>query len=427
MGEWWTMDAGRRQLYWGKNYVPDAVALLFTDTDLTVSLSATHDDETTESSSKGVFLYRSDVRTIRARLEMQGFTPGRTFDIALAYLDAVRNDPDEPHFYTEQESLYHRTSELLVAVIDWAHGRKPPAKTSVEHHLESVWNDLVECYDDPRFRIALLLHGARANTSIMLDLSGCLMGGYLEPDERPHITARQRLTSRIGSSGSVIVLTEGKSDARLLSRALQLAAPAVAHQFTFMDFDGTSAQGGVDQVERLTRSLAAAGVVNRVVAILDNDTAGNEAKHRLDRLGLPPHFAVRVLPDVALAHSYPTIGPEGTSQANVNGRAVTIEMSFGVDALLAGGNGKLPPVHWGGKVGNTQKYQGRIEYKTQVQSAIQATLDSATVISDLSAETASACAALSQMLLEAAMTSRPLMASEYSPLLLERARAMGVE
>lgn len=69
-------------------------------------------------------------------------------------------------------------------------------------------------------------------------------------------------------------------------------------------------------------------------------------------------------------------------------------------------------------------YQGGIEYKAQVQRAIRSTLDSASVITDLPAETANACRTLSQMLIEAAMTSRPLMASEYSPLLLERSRAV---
>jgi hypothetical protein len=428
MGEWWTMNAGPRQLYWGKNYIPDAVALLFTDADLTVCVSPTRDDETDETYTPEVFKYSSDVRTIRARLELQGFTPGGAFDIALSYINAVRSDPEEDTlsgYYAEQESSFHSTTEMLTAVIDWAYsqGRKPPARKGVELHLETVWRDLVEGYDDPRFAIALLLHGARANTSITVDLSGCLMGGWLEPDERPHITAHRRLTSRIGSSGPVIVVTEGSTDAQLLSRALHLAATAVAHQFTFMDFNSASAPGGVDQVERLTKSLAAAGVVNRVVAILDNDTAGNEGKRRLDRLGLPPHFAVRVLPDVTLARSYPTVGPEGPSKADVNGRAVTIEMSFGRDVLVAGGNGQLPPVRWGGTVGNTRTYQGGIDYKTQVQREIKATLDSATAITDLPTEAATACRALSQMILGAAMTSRPLMASEYSPLLLERARS----
>lgn len=426
MGEWWSMEAGRRQLFWGKNHIPDAVALLFTDADLTVRVSSTRGDEAEEIFVPEVFVYRSDVCNIKARLELQGFTPISAFDIALRYLETVRSDPEERSYYTEQESTYQSTTELLRTLIDWAQsqGREPTARTAVERHLETVWGDLVECYDDPRFIIALLLHGTRANTSITVDLSGCLMGGWLEPDERPHIAAHRRMTSRIGSSGSVIVVTEGSADAHLLSRALQLAARAVAHQFKFMDFNSTSAQGGVDQVERLTKSLAAAGVANRVVAILDNDTAGNQGKSRLDQLGLPPHFAVRVLPDVALARNYPTVGPEGPSHANVNGRAVTIEMSFGTDVLLAGGNGQLPPVRWGGTMGNTQMYQGGIDYKSQIQSAIRATLDSAAVITDLPAATASACKALSQMLLEAATTSRPLITSEYSPLLLERARAM---
>lgn len=420
------MDAGRKRLYWGKNYLPDPVALLFTDADLTVLASPTRNDDTDDSYTPEVFLYRSDVGSVRARLELQGFTSAAAFDIALSYLEGLRADSEEYAAYPQAASTYDSERNLLVALITWAQssGRRTWPPTDTDRHLESVWEDLIECYDDPRFAIALLLHGTRANTSVRVDLSGCLTGGWLEPDERPHVMAASRLSSRTGSSGPIMVLTEGSTDAQFLSRALRLAAPAVAHQFTFLDFASTSSPGGVDQVERLTRSLAAAGIVNRVVAILDNDAVGNESKRRLDRLGLPSHFAVRVLPDVALARRYPTIGPNGAHEADVNGRAVTIEMSFGADPLIAGGNGQLPPVRWGGPVGKQQAYQGAIYYKAQVQSAIRTALDSVNSIADLVPGIAAACIALSRMLVEAASPALPLMASEYSPLLVERERAM---
>ena len=45
MGEFWMLTAGHRTLYAGKNYIPDAVALLFTESELTVKIEPDDDDD----------------------------------------------------------------------------------------------------------------------------------------------------------------------------------------------------------------------------------------------------------------------------------------------------------------------------------------------------------------------------------------------
>lgn len=421
MGEHWDLRTKQRQLYWGKNYVPDQVALLFTDSDLEVQIASDSgaNEEIDDTSTRDVFVYRSTVGTLRARLRLQGFDVERAFAMGVAYLNAEQNDDEYRPHWMSGAPTYGSLQELLQAAIRWASRQDLPSSLvgPTNDDLRTVWQDVTEAFDDPRFAIALQLRGLRGNTSVALDLSWLLMGGWLAPSDRPHAAARARLTSRVNSAGSIIVVTEGRSDAKLLSLALHLAAPGVATQFTFLDFEAARTPGGTDHVVRLMTSLAAAGVVNRVVAVLDNDAAGNHALQQLRRVPLPQHFFVTVLPQLPHARRYPTVGPDGPSNSDVNGRAVAVEMLFGPAILSTGGNGALPPVRWSAPIGKPPVYQGALEYKGPVQAAIIAALEDAGSLTDLHPEIAQGCQLVAKMLLAGSDTIEPPMSTEFSPLI----------
>jgi hypothetical protein len=428
VGSYWSLRAGRRTLAWGKNYAPDPLALLFTGQELELQLSGLDEDNVDEdfdwsSVPRDQFIYRSRVLDIRDRLTLQGFSPDAVYQVAFDYLDKVLADSDAPTPYSTEDAraAYGDTETFMSAIVQraWQSESLPPT-TSSRELLDSAFNDLRECFDDPRFAVALLIRGVRSNVAVNFDLSDCLMSGYLVASERPHLTARARLDGGVGSSGSIIVVTEGSSDAKLLEHSLRLARPGVAHMFEFMNFAATSAAGGVEQAVKLTRSMAAARVLNRVICVLDNDGAGRDGVATLERSNLPPHFSVRVLPDVAVARSYPVETPSGTSLTNVNGRAVSIEMLFGEELLRAGARGELPAVTWSWPVDGTEPIQGSIGYKRGVQRAIQRELSPAHSLADLNAGAAKGCSLVAAMLLEAAMTARPLFSTERSPLLKSR-------
>jgi hypothetical protein len=79
----------------------------------------------------------------------------------------------------------------------------------------------------------------------------------------------------------------------------------------------------LDTARRLfdeSMSFAAAGILNRTIA---------------------------QLPDLPMLRSYPTIGPTGPADMDVNGIAASIELYLGVDALRDD-QGCLPAVQWTG-------------------------------------------------------------------------------
>ena len=104
--------------------------------------------------------------------------------------------------------------------------------------------------------------------------------------------------------------------------------------------------------------MVGAGVMNRIVAVLDNDTAGRVAAHQLGQLRIPDRVAVVTLPDVDYAVNYPVLGPDGTGTANINGLAVSIEFMLGAEVLQCPGG--YFPVRWHSYIDSAEAYQGRL-------------------------------------------------------------------
>lgn len=179
----------------------------------------------------------------------------------------------------------------------------------------------------------------------------------------------------MASSGSIIVITEGKYDSRVLGRALRLVRPDIASYFTFWDLEETKAAGGTDRVVANLRSFAAAGVMNRVVALVDNDAAGLATLKTLANPVLPKTYVARNLPDLDYARAYPTRGPSGPSLDDINGRACSVEFYFGLDCLI-GPDGNPVPIQWTSLNKSVNTWQGELQNKRYVEERIGALRES---------------------------------------------------
>jgi hypothetical protein len=116
----------------------------------------------------------------------------------------------------------------------------------------------------------------------------------------------------------------------------------------------------------LLRGLAGAGVSNRVVAVFDNDAAGTVQCLRAKALPLPQNFRVIQLPHLVWAERYPTLGPTGLVEADINGLACSIELYLGATALSDEKDG-LMPIQWTGFERSLSRYQGELLEKRIVQ------------------------------------------------------------
>lgn len=170
----------------------------------------------------------------------------------------------------------------------------------------------------------------------------------------------------------LVVLTEGKSDASILSRALEILYPHLTDVVKFMDYN-LRPESNAGALVGLVKSFAAAGIAIRIVAVFDNDCAAPEALRQLTKNNLPRNIRVIQYPDIPLGKSYPTLDPALTPPggaeivfADVNGRAGSIELYLGRDVLCIDGC-NLTPVQWRHYNHKLDKRHGKITQKRRLQ------------------------------------------------------------
>ena len=217
---------------------------------------------------------------------------------------------------------------------------------------------------DVRFFLRMALSLMPAEAEVVQDISELVSGGWYTSTQPVCDEAIHTLVERYPENAPRIILTEGSSDADILNKALSVIFPHMSGYYTFFDFHGSKAGGGASQLVSVVKAFAAAGIANRVIAVLDNDTAGREALRALKDVVLPDNIAIIHYPLREWMKSYPTLGPSGNVLLDVNGTAASIELYLGCDVLNQGGH--LCPVQWAGYSQSLKSYQGELLDKTGI-------------------------------------------------------------
>ena len=129
-----------------------------------------------------------------------------------------------------------------------------------------------------------------------------------------------------------MIATEGSSDAHILKHAFSLLRPKIADFFRFIDMSDGYQFTGAGNLVKFASGLAKIDVHNQIVFLLDNDSEGLDASHRINELSLPTNMRASLLPDLEKLCSVPARGPDGVKLANINGRAAAIECYLDLEA-----------------------------------------------------------------------------------------------
>lgn len=207
------------------------------------------------------------------------------------------------------------------------------------------------------FRV--ILEAFSEEESIVLDYTNLYLGGWCGeyPEESDYKVAK------------TVVLTEGSTDARIISDAIKVLYPDMSKYYSFIDFSAYDVQGSTNYLTHYLKAFVAAGIENRIIALYDNDSAGLAEIKNLERHSFPDNVRIMHLPDLDFCKEYPTIGPSGENRENINGRACSIEMYLGKDILCE--SGKFIPIRWKSYVDKVGDYQGEIVSKTDVLRAFE--------------------------------------------------------
>src|ERR1041385_325585 len=216
---------------------------------------------------------------------------------------------------------------------------------------------------DFKFAFRALVATVPGTTRVVLDYSDCVAGNYIWPRY-----------VRAPKAPRFIVMTEGTSDSRILQKALRLRHPGISPYYSFMDFDLVAADGGAPALVRALKTVVAAQLTERFIAVFDNDAAASSHLRALRGMKLPPNIFVMQLPSIPMAANYPVVGPNTRGRANVNGSAGSLELYFGKNILRLGRR-TVVPVRWTSFIEPVGKYQGELANKRAVRLRFERHLD----------------------------------------------------
>jgi hypothetical protein len=380
-------------VYAWRNEVDPAFLFLFTKDDVHYFVGDSDEDD--EYSLSESYQLRATAAILRDRLEVLGVGQ-TTLDKAFNALVKHGHDSLSRHWdmrvsiygdlLPEVELAMKSNVELLerITLTEWAQllvqALKSPQKSesnsskdpaSIEFLLE-LWGEDV----DPRLLLGAALLTCDPEDEIVLDVSDLVDNLRLDHRFDPQQIAAQHFGYSLADGTPPVIITEGSTDAHFIQAAIRICYPHLQSYIKFLDFaDG--AEGSAAAGVRTLKSFAAAGIANRIVLLLDNDTAARDAVRALRGTKLPDHYSVLHYPDIELARSYPTLGPTGLSEMDVNGLAGSIEMYLGRD-VLTGADGKLSPVQWRSYVPGVRAYQGEILDKAGAQKRFREKVKQAT-------------------------------------------------
>jgi len=348
------------------------------------------DEENNEEERFGIYKYITTIGNAIDRLEVMGFSLVRAakelsdgIDITLQVLQEQIDAYGEDKFWLE-ESLATRDILASTTIKDWISAfdyifqhnlefyqtnstERGPLPPLVRYMLDNEETDYLFNFpsDDIRSLIRVFLASRPRDELVYQDVTELIMAGFYGADEPICEISVHKLTRDYPINEKIIVLTEGSSDARILQVALQLLYPHLADYYYFMDFNISNAAGGASSLVATIKAFTGSGIRNRVIGLFDNDTAARDAMRALDKLSIPDNITYFTYPEIELAKTYPTWGPNGLTESNINGLACSVELFLGRDVLT--NDGRLQPVQWKGYNEALAQYQGEVLNKKRLQ------------------------------------------------------------
>jgi hypothetical protein len=381
VGSWASLQVGSHEAFHWKSEVDPTFLFLFTTDDVTYTPLEDPDDDVYANPT---LILRASVKVLADRLDALGIA-AEDLDACLQHaieekIEELETLGDEPWGAAKLHAVVDELLEMTFG--EWVERVKAAVLT--RQPSESGWLDyrkltpLMELWEnfDPRWLLRAVLEAFDPAEVVLLDLTDLELGGYLQAyDFDPQIAATVMFSSALLNGTPAVVITEGTTDAEFLQAAIEIRRPHLVNFVRFYDFG--LVPGGAGVALSTVKSLAAAGVNNRVIVLLDNDTAAREALRALRNVQLPSHFVVDHYPPIDLASHYPSVGPTGPHTGDVNGLAGSIELYLGADVLTDPATGALRPVVWGTRIPALSAYQGEVADKGAVQNAFRAKVSAA--------------------------------------------------
>ncbi|NMF58079.1 HEPN/Toprim-associated domain-containing protein [Pseudanabaena yagii] len=328
--------------------------------------------------------YSTSTKVIKDRLELSGYSLEISKKVYEVYLQKALNDYKkrfEPYLdilsAMNVEYWLSMLKEIRVRNIrNKPYDREKNENPFISYMCSHDWYGFpcIGYYGSPDVYICialrLILETCIEDEEFIYDLTDLILGQCFDLDD----DFVDYTSSLVGDKGKIIILTEGKSDTFILSESLELLYPHLSDYFSFMDFDGAKVGGGADSLATMVKSFSGAGVLNRIIAVFDNDTAAHVALKMLRKIRVSNNIKIMSLPEIDILNSYPTLSDNTITLMNVNGLAGGIEAYLG-ENILRNDEGNYIPLHLTGYEESIKKYQGKFMEKDTLQKKFKQQLE----------------------------------------------------
>ena len=182
------------------------------------------------------------------------------------------------------------------------------------------------------------------NFELQWRIADVIEGGWVKPDD---------IVRPLSPEQKILVVTEGSSDSFIIRKTIDSLYSCVADFFDFIDMESNYPFTGVGNLYNFCQGLAKIQILNRVLIVFDNDTAGVEKYKLAQKLKKPKNLHVCILPNCDEFENFDTVGPEGNNKSNINGKAVSVECFLDFKDTS-------PYIRWTAYNKNMAQYQGEI-------------------------------------------------------------------
>ncbi|MFA4932186.1 MAG: HEPN/Toprim-associated domain-containing protein [Caldisericia bacterium] len=360
MGSEITLGIGRLEIDWGKNEFFNNHSKLFLKTDVAPATYYYAEGHTETQPA-----YVRKLGSVIRRLDLLGYTitecgrdyrhciestpegdaaPEMTFETFMRVLASV--DVNRVAVSGDAETFDLREFASRVVL-----GDAEDVMTCTQ--LESLMFDEDTFFQHLAPYVILRLLGENPknlNEDVIWRFSDVVEGSWVEESE---------LYEGLEDSDRYLVVTEGSSDSSILERSLPLLEPDVADFFSFVDMSHNYPFTGTGSLANFCKGLSTIRIQNKILVVVDNDTAGLSAGKLIAALPLPASMRVVALPSISEFANFRTIGPTGEALEDVNGRAVAIECFLD----LRYGPQVSPAIRWTSYDSAAGQYQGELIQK----------------------------------------------------------------
>lgn len=317
-----------------KNDVAQDVMLLFQPSDKIITTTKNRNipsqlrnwaDYYEEDEELDIIYYSAPLKNIKDRLELSGYT----LDVAKkAYNISLNKEIDNYKEYASSPNgtILKKTLRVLeeINLENWLLTLKEIYENNLNsnEHLKDDGSILSYMLsnnfygfvgEDINILIRLAIEVIPNEDEFIYDITDLVAGGWYGVDDDVVESSINLSTQEYYNNGKIMLLTEGVFDTWVLSESLKLLYPHLSNYYTFMDFGGSKFNGGVPNLIMMLKAFSGVGIINKVIAIFDNDSEAHAGLQRIKGVEIPQNIKYLTLPKIDILKNYPAIGPRAMS------------------------------------------------------------------------------------------------------------------